>query len=513
LFPGTFAAATPDKAAVVMSDSGLTLTYAELDDRSTRLARHLRGAGLSPGDGVALMAENRVEYFEVYWAGLRSGLYVVPVNHHLKPHEIAHMINDSGAKALVVSSAYGDAAQTVAGETPAVQTRLAFGAHVPGYDDYAAALSGSSAEPLADQPRGQDMFYTSGTTGVPKGVLRPLPGEDVSTYRDPFLDIYGDSYGFDSQSVFLSPAPLYHGGPLRFSRMVHEVGGTAVIMPKFDAQAALYAIERYRVTHSQWVPTMFVRMLKLPREQRLAADLSSHRVAIHAAAACPVEVKRLMIDWWGTIIEEYYGSIEGIGSTRIDSSTWLRKPGSVGAAALGVIHICGENGSELPTGTIGLIYFEREHFPFAYHHDPDKTAKAKHPQHGNWGTAGDIGYVDDDGYLYITDRKAFTIISGGVNIYPQEIEDALTLHPAVLDVAVIGVPDDDLGERVLAVVQSSPGCAGSDELGQELIAFLRERIAHYKVPRSIIFVTKLPRTPTGKLQKHDLRVEYGSAHP
>jgi fatty-acyl-CoA synthase len=293
--------------------------------------------------------------------------------------------------------------------------------------------------------------------------------------------------------------------------MIQQVGGTVVVMPRFDPAAALEAIERYRATHSQWVPTMFVRMLKLPAEQRQAYDVSSLRVAVHAAAPCPVEVKQAMIEWWGPILNEYYAATEAIGITVIDSPTWLSKPGSVGRALLGVLHVCDDEGKELPAGEVGLVYFEREVLPFAYHNDPDKTRKAQHPDHPNWGTTGDVGYVDDDGFLFLTDRKAFMIISGGVNIYPQEVENALTLHPAVLDVAVIGVPDEEMGEQVKAVVQPAPGVAAGPELEGELLGFLRERIAHYKVPRSIDFVTELPRTATGKLQKHKIRERYLAA--
>jgi long-chain acyl-CoA synthetase len=274
---------------------------------------------------------------------------------------------------------------------------------------------------------------------------------------------------------------------------------------------ALQAIEKFQITHSQWVPTMFVRMLKLPGEQRQGHDLSSHRVAIHAAAPCPVEVKRAMIDWWGPILQEYYAATEGNGATFIDSGQWLTKPGSVGRAGLGTLHICREDGREVAAGEIGLVYFERDKVPFTYHNDPDKTRESQHPDHPAWTTTGDIGYLDEDGYLFLTDRRAFTIISGGVNIYPQEIENVLALHPKVFDIAVIGVPDPEMGESVKAVVQAAPGVAAGPETGAELLAFLRERIAHYKVPRSVDFVDALPRTATGKLQKGKLRAQYTNA--
>ncbi len=513
MYPGAFSAITPDKAAVVMSDTGATLTYAQLEERSVRLSRVLHDAGLRPGDDVALLAENDLRTYEVFWAAMRSGLYITAVNHHLRPAEVAYIVRDCGARAFVVSTTYADTAGAIVADTPAVSLRLAFpGADaapdLAAHDDYDAALAGASAEPLAEQPRGKDMLYSSGTTGVPKGVKAPLPGVSVEQGGEPLLDVFGPLYGFDADTVYLCPAPLYHAAPLRFGGLIHQVGGTVVVMPRFEPAAALAAIERFRVTHSQWVPTMFVRMLKLPAEERTARDLSTHRVAVHAAAPCPVEVKQAMIDWWGPILHEYYAATEAIGITVIDSPAWQRRPGSVGRALLGVVHVCGEDGTELPTGEVGLVYFEREVLPFSYHGDPEKTRRAQHPEHPNWGTTGDVGYVDEEGFLFLTDRQAFTIISGGVNIYPQEIEDALTLHPAVLDLAVIGIPDPEMGEQVKAVVR--PAVPASPELEAELLAHLRERVAGYKVPRSIDFVDDLPRTETGKLQKHKLRERYAS---
>ncbi|MGV9332014.1 acyl-CoA synthetase [Nocardia sp. NPDC003726] len=509
MYPGAHVDRFPDKPAVVVAESGEALTYRELEENSVRLARHLRDAGLRKGDHVALLSGNDPKIYEVYWAALRTGLYITAVNRHLSPSEISYIVDDCGARALIVSAGLADAAEQIVPETPGVEIRLAFGGHVPGYKSYEEAIAASSPEPLPDQPRGADMLYSSGTTGRPKGIKQPLPDRQVGDAPgDTYTAIFGPLYGFDTETVYLSPAPLYHAAPLRFGGVVHALGGTLVIMEKFDAEQALAAIERYRVTHSQWVPTMFVRMLKLDEAVRARYDVSSLRVAVHAAAPCPVDVKRAMIDWWGPILYEYYASTEANGATFIDSEQWLRKPGSVGTAGLGTIRVCGDDGAQLPAGEIGTVYFERDEAPFAYHNDPAKTAEAVHPEHPTWTTTGDIGYVDDEGYLFLTDRKAFMIISGGVNIYPQEVEDALALHPKVFDVAVIGVPDEEMGESVKAVVQPAPGAEPGPELAAELRDYLRDRIAHYKVPRSFDFADDLPRTPTGKLVKGKLRQRY-----
>ncbi|WP_280402382.1 acyl-CoA synthetase [Nocardia carnea] len=509
MYPGAHVDRFPDKPAVILAGTGETLTYRELEDNSVRLARHLYDAGLRKGDHLALLSGNDPKVYEVYWAALRSGLYITAVNSHLSPGEISYIVNDCGARALIASAGLAEAAEKIVAETPGVEIRLAFGGAVEGHGSYEEALAGASAEPLADQPRGADMLYSSGTTGRPKGIKHPLPDRQVGDPPgDTYTAVFGPLYGFDTETVYLSPAPLYHAAPLRFGGVVHALGGTLVVMERFDAEQALAAIERYRVTHSQWVPTMFVRMLKLDESVRSRYDVSSLRVAVHAAAPCPVEVKRAMIDWWGPVLHEYYASTEGNGATFIDSEQWLRKPGSVGPAGLGAVRICGEDGTELPTGEIGTIYFEREEVPFTYHNDSAKTEQAIHPQHPTWTTTGDIGYIDEDGFLFLTDRKAFMIISGGVNIYPQEIEDALALHQKVLDVAVIGVPDEEMGESVKAVVQPAAGVEPGPDLAAELREYLRSRIAGYKIPRTVDFADELPRTPTGKLVKGKLRDRY-----
>lgn len=495
-----------------MAGSGNRLTYADLEERSIRFAHVLREAGLGKGSVTALVTDNSIHAYEVYWAAVRSGMYVTAVNRHLTAAEVAYIVNDSEAAVLVVSAGLsGLATDLLREDLPGIRARFSYGGDVDGYDDYESALAAASPHPPTDQPRGADMLYSSGTTGRPKGIRPQLPDRQVDEPGDTLLELVRLLYGFDAGTVYLSPAPLYHSAPLRFGASVHALGGTVVMMEHFDPEEALRTIERYRVTHSQWVPTMFIRMLKLPDEVRSRYDLSSHRVAVHAAAPCPVEVKQAMIDWWGPILYEYYAATEGIGMTYIDAQRWLSKPGSVGTPVLGTLHICADDGRELPSGEVGTIYFEREALEFAYHRDPEKTRSIQHPEHPNWATMGDLGYVDDDGYLFLTDRQAFMIISGGVNIYPQEVENVLAPHPAVLDVAVIGVPDAEMGEEVKAVVQPAAQVQPGAELERELLEYVRARIAHYKVPRSVDFDHHLPRTPTGKLVKGELKARYATA--
>jgi long-chain acyl-CoA synthetase len=506
MYPGTWARKTPDHPATIMSGGpldGVVQTYAELDERSIRLARVFAETGLTRGDHVAVVLENRPEVFEAYWAAVRSGLIVTAVNSHLTPDEMAYIVDDCDAQVLVASAALPGI-----GETPKVRRRLAVGGAIPGYEDYEAALAAVSADPLPSEPAGMDMLYSSGTTGRPKGITRDLPERQVFEPGDGMLEIFAPVYGWDQDTVYYSPAPQYHSAPLRFGSMTHAKGGTLVVAERFRPEQALADIERYRITHSQWVPTMFVRLLKLPEEVRERYDLSSLKIAVHAAAPCPVEVKRRMIEWWGPVLKEYYSSTESPGSTRITSEEWLEHPGSVGQAKVGTLRICGEDGALVGPNEVGTIYFENENPLFVYHGDEAKTADSRHPEHPDWATTGDLGYVDEDGWLYLTDRKAFMIISGGVNIYPQEIEDALALHPAVRDVGVIGVPDEEMGEQVKAVVEVADGATPGPELEREILEFVRGRIALYKCPRTVDFVAELPRTPTGKLVKRRIVERY-----
>ncbi|RRQ26606.1 acyl-CoA synthetase [Rhodococcus sp. Eu-32] len=509
MYPGAHSKTHPNKPAVIMADSGETVTFGELESQSIRIARYLRDAGLREGDHIALISDNNPRVFAIYWAATRSGLYFTAINRHLTAGEMAYIVNDCGARAVVAAATLHDVAGLVATQTPAVELRLAFGGSIPGFADLDEETVGLSDEPLESQPRGADMLYSSGTTGQPKGIEPSLPNRQIDEPGDTMVGLASGVWKMNSDTVYLSPAPLYHAAPLRTAAAVQALGGTVVVMGKFDAEHALACIDKFRVTHSQWVPTMFVRMLKLPDDIRQSYDLSSLTTAIHAAAPCPVDVKRAMIDWWGPILQEYYSSTELAGMTSIDSDEWLKKPGSVGKdGLLGTVRICGPDGEVLGPNQIGDVYFERDVMPFAYHNDPEKTKKAQHPQHDNWSTTGDVGYLDEDRYLFLTDRATFMIISGGVNIYPQEIENSLAVHPIVLDVAVIGVPDPEMGEQVIAVVQLVPGVEPSDERAEEILAYARESLARFKVPRRIVFDADLPRTPTGKLVKGRLKGKY-----
>jgi fatty-acyl-CoA synthase len=510
MYPGTYAAEAPDRIAAVMTGAGETLSYGELERRSVQLAHVLHEAGLRPGDVVALLTENNLRAFEVYWAALRSGLYITAVNYRLRPDEVAYIVSDSGATALIVSAEQVATAEAILGLTAGVKLRLAYGGAVKGHDSYEETIAAASAVPFADQPYGATMLYSSGTTGQPKGVRPSLPDRQVSEPGDTLVTLAGQFFGVNQDSAYLSPGPIYHAAPLRWCGAVQALGGTVVMMKRFDAEQALQAIADRHVSHAQFVPTMFVRMLQLPQETRDRYDVSSLKIAIHAAAPCPVEVKQKMIDWWGPVLVEYYAGTEGNGMTAIDSGTWLTKPGTVGRAVYGNVRICADDGTELPPGQTGVVYFEQDDLPFAYHNDPGKTRTAQHPAHPAWTTLGDIGYLDEDGFLFLTDRKAFTIISGGVNIYPQETENVLALHPAVYDVAVIGVPDPEMGESVAAFVQPAPDAVPGPELEQEIIAFVKSKIASYKAPRTVRFVDNLPRSEAGKLMKSALRARYAT---
>lgn len=506
MYPGQHVRAFPEKAAHIMASTGEVVTYQQLNDRSNQLAQLLWSEGLRRGDHIAVMMENNARYFEVYWAATRSGLYLTPVSRHLTAEEAGYIIDDCDARALVVSAAVGDVAAQLVDEAPACRIRLMVDGTIDGFDSYEAAIGAHRPEPLAEEPLGDVLFYSSGTTGRPKGIWRPLSNRDVAGH--PWGKMYAGLFDMDEDSVYLSTGPLYHAAALGYAGAVQSLGATVVVLDRFDAGEALRAIEAYRVTHSQWVPTMFTRLLRLPDEQRVQHDLSSHRIAIHGAAPCPPHVKDEMIRWWGPILVEYYGGTEQSGMTLIDSADWLEHRGSVGRPVYGRIRICDDDGGEVPVGTDGLIYFERKELPFRYHKDEAKTDGARHAVNANWSTFGDIGHVDGDGFLYLTDRQNFMIISGGVNIYPVESENVLMSHPLVLDVAVIGVPNEEFGEEVKAIVQLNDSEEPSAVLAAELLTYCRDRLAHYKCPRSVDFDDDLPRLPTGKLSKKVLRERY-----
>ncbi len=503
--PAIHALTSPDKAAVIMGASGDVMTYRELDARSNQVAHLLRARGCQIGDTVALFFDNHPLFFALVWGAQRAGLIYVAISCRLTAREAAYIAHDSGAKLLFGNSVFADVLDAVAQQVADLpQLRLG----EAGARDLAAALAAMPTTPIGDERGGIDMLYSSGTTGQPKGVRVPLPEDPAIGAPTGLMEIARGAFGINADSVYLSPAPLYHAAPLRWSLAVHRLGGTVVCMERFDPEAALALIARHRVTVSQWVPTHFVRLLKLDPATRDRHDRSSMVCAIHAAAPCPVPVKRAMIDWWGPVLREYYAGTESNGFTFITSEEWLQRPGSVGRALSGVVHICDDAGEDLPPGSEGQVFFAGAS-TFRYHNDPDKTRAATN-RHG-WTSLGDVGWLDDAGYLYLTDRKSFMIIAGGVNIYPQEIENLLITHPAVADVAVIGVPDADLGERVVAVVQPVDIAAAGPALAADLLAWLTPQLSRIKLPRQIDFRAELPREPTGKLFKRHLRDEYRAA--
>ncbi len=506
-FPGAFAQTDPDKLAVIMAGSGETLTYAELDERATRLANLLRSAGLEVGDHVAFCLENQIRFLEVAWGCHYAGLSYTATSTRLTAGELSYIVDDCGAKAFIASHAQAEVAAATAADTPGVTTRLMLDGTIDGFTSYEDAVASASTERDPDAQEGVDMLYSSGTTGRPKGVQLPLPGAPLGT--KPALSLLCEGLlGYGPDMTYLNPAPLYHAAPLRFTMCVQRVGGTTVVMEHFDPAEALALIEKHRITHSQWVPTMFIRMLKLPEEERTRHDVSSMQMMVHAAAPCPVEVKRRIIEWFGPVVHEYYAGTEGNGFVYCNSESWLAHPGTVGQNILGPLHITDDDGNELPVGEPGTVWFESA-TAFEYHNDPEKTAASRHPK--GWSTLGDVGRLDEDGFLYLTDRKAYMIITGGVNVYPQEAENVLALHPKVADVAVFGVPNEDFGEEVKAVVQPLDMADAGPELERELIAYCREQLADVKCPRSVDFRPELPRHPTGKLYKRLLKDEYWEA--
>ncbi len=506
VYPGAFVGEAPDRPAVVMAGSGWVQTYAELDAAANRLSRVLHDAGLRPGDHVTLCMENNPHYLEALWGCRYAGVIYTACSSRLTAAELAYIVNDCGARVFIASAAVGEQAAGIVESTPGVELRLVLDGDLPGHDRYEDALAAQPATPLPDRMAGTDMLYSSGTTGHPKGVVSDYTPQPLETTGGSIHGLMQMLFGFAAGDVYLCPAPLYHAAPLKFTMAVHASGGTAVVMEYFSPDGFLQAIEQHRVTHVQVVPTMFVRLLKLEGHERY--DVSSVRAIIHAAAPCPIPVKHAIIEWFGPVVHEYYAGTEGNGFCYTDSEQWLAHPGTVGKPLGCTVHIVGDDGDELSTGEIGTVYFEGGG-TFEYHNDPEKTRSSRHPE--GWSTLGDIGYVDADGFVYLTDRKAYMIISGGVNIYPQEAENVLVTHPKVIDAAVFGIPDEEFGEQVKAVVQPIEMPATEFEsaaLAAELITYCRTQLAGLKCPKTIDFRTELPRHATGKLYKRLLRDEY-----
>ncbi len=504
MHPFVHAQSDPDKAAYIMAAAGRVVSYRELDARSNRLAHVWRHIGLRAGATIALLLENHESFFPLVWSAQRSGLVYVCVSPMLAAADVAYILRDSDSRIVVASPHTApllEEARTLIADLRSFQVDGA----TPGNEDLDALARAMPELPIPDQTAGTDMLYSSGTTGRPKGVRRPIPPDTPIEQELPIVRVAQTVYQFDQNTVYLAPAPLYHAGPLRWALVLHRLGGTVVVMEKFDAERALALIEQHRVTAAQWVPTHFIRMLRLPEETRARYDLSSLRTAFHAAAPCPVQVKDAMLDWWGPIIHEYYGGTEGNGLVMITPAEWRAHRGSVGRAVVGQLHICSEDGEPLGPRQEGVVYFSGGE-SFAYYKDPAKTAAATN-QFG-WTTLGDVGWMDEDGYLYLTDRKSFMIISGGVNIYPQEIENLLITHPRVADVAVIGAPDEEMGERVVAVVEPLNWADAGEPLAAELRAFARRHLGGVKCPKQVDFLRALPRQPTGKLYKRAVRDAY-----
>ncbi len=507
MHPGTIADQNPGKPAYIIAETGETFTYRQLEDGSNRMAQLFRQLGLKRGDHIAILLENHPLFLQICVAASRSGLYYTAISYRLQEEEVEYIVNDCAAKVFITSIDRQTVVEKLAGKMPGIQKAYMLDGVINGFESFEEAIAAMPAEAIADESNGISMLYSSGTTGRPKGVLKPLPEGEFGAEDGPGL--FQMLYGANEDSIYLSPAPLYHAAPLAFTLGFMLGGMTCVIMQHFDAESALKTIEKYKITHSQWVPTMFIRMLKLDEALRAKYDVSSLECAIHAAAPCPIPVKEQMIDWWGPVIHEYYAGSEGNGFVAINSEEWLAHRGSVGRGLTAVLHICDDEGNEVPTGESGTIYFEGGG-EFEYYNDKDKTAESRHK--AGWSTLGDVGYLDEEGYLYLTDRKSFMIITGGVNVYPQETENLLVTHPRVMDVAVFGVPNEDFGEEVKAVVQPVNWDDAGPELEAELIDFCKEHISHIKCPRSVDFDKELPRHPTGKLYKRLLKDRYWEGH-
>jgi long-chain acyl-CoA synthetase len=503
--PKHFAKTSPDKIVYQMIGSGKSLTFAELESRANQSAHALRALGLSVGDHIAFLLENRLEFMEICWAAQRSGTVFTAISRYLTADEATYIAQDCGAKVFITSDKYAETGAEILGQLDDDVHGMMVGKASPDSQSWEELVSSMPTTPIDDECAGIAMLYSSGTTGRPKGIVRAYEFDSLDSMSPVLLNVCEAMGKMHPDSIYLSPAPLYHSAPLGVGMVAAALGTTTMIMERFDAEELLAAIEKFKITHTQVVPTMFVRALKLPEETRKCFDVSTLTCAIHVAAPCPVEIKRAMIDWWGPILLEYYAGTEGNGVTAANSEEWLTHPGTVGKALFGKIRILDDHGKELPTGDIGDVYFDAG-LSFSYHGDDEKTANSRTKE--GWSTLGDIGKLDEDGFLYLADRRAYTIISGGVNIYPQECEDLLITHPQIIDAAVFGVPDEVFGEAVKAVVQPMNFTEANDAFEAELIAWCREHLSVIKAPQSIDFRETLPRTPTGKLIKRHLKAEY-----
>jgi long-chain acyl-CoA synthetase len=503
MHPSHHAKSHPERAAYIMASSGETVTYGELEARSNQGAHLFRTLGLKAGDVIAILMENHPRFFEVAWAAQRAGLYYACISSKLTAGEIDYIMSDCAAQVLITSAGVGPVVDELPALLPGVKLYMVGETRAP-YESFEAARAAMPETPIADETAGADMLYSSGTTGRPKGIKPPLTGGPIDAPNA--LSMMAEHmFGFPPNGTYLSPAPLYHAAPLRWCMGYQRIGGTVVVMEKFDPEHALQLIEKYKIDCGQFVPTHFVRMLKLPPEVRTRYDLSSMKSAVHAAAPCPIPVKEQMMEWWGPIIHEYYAGSEGNGFCHIGPHDWLTHKGSVGKGTTAEVKICGDDGEPLPPRTEGVVYFAGG-TPLTYHNAPDKVAENTN-RHG-WTTLGDVGWVDEEGFLYLTDRKSFMIISGGVNIYPQELENLLITHPKVADAAVVGAPDEEMGEKVVAVIQPMNWADAGDDLRAELMAFCRANLSHVKSPRMLDFMAELPRHPTGKLYKRLIRDAY-----
>jgi len=503
MHPAVHARVRPDRAAYIMGGSGETVTYKQLDERSNQGAHLFRSLGLKAGDVIAIFMDNHPRFFEIAWAAQRAGLYYACISSQLTAGEAEYIARDCEAKLLIVSPGVGPVVDQLPPLLPGVRLYMVGETRAP-FERFEDARACMPTSPITDESAGADMLYSSGTTGRPKGIKPPLTGGPIDD-GGPLTAMAQSLFGFSGDCTYLSPAPLYHAAPLRLCMSVHRIGGTVVQMEKFNPEETLALIEKHGIDVGQFVPTHFVRMLKLPAEVRAKYDVSSMKSAVHIAAPCPIPIKEQMLSWWGPVIHEYYAGSEGNGACYVSPQDWLTHKGTVGKAVFAELHIVGEDGEEVPPRTEGTVYFGNGP-PLTYHNAPEKIAENTN-RHG-WTTLGDVGWVDEEGFLYLTDRKSFMIISGGVNIYPQEIENLLITHPKVADAAVVGAPDEEMGEKVVAVIQPADWAEANEDLKAELAAFCRTSLSRVKSPRIFDFVPELPRHANGKLYKRLVRDSY-----